>query len=295
MLQQLKQAKMQQKNAQTELSKSLLAEGVGLITREILESAQGGRIAKKFAKTYLEQQQRVQFASIEQNFGIQFDSWLQGVKSFLSNVSIWKRDLKEPNSQQLIKSFDRIYEYARPETKIRQALAILKGISNKPLIYNKDIPQKPPKEEVKEILLPPGSPYTGFRKMENLLKEAKEYVKIIDPYVDEETLDTLLSVPKETSILLLTAFLGGEDREKRFIKLCQRFRAERPKFNIGKCDPRLIHDRFILTHGKGWSIGTSIKDVGKKLSIITELLDNTRGQIETFFDELWKKSKDIMQ
>jgi len=294
MLQQLKQAKMQQKNAQTELSKSLLAEGVGLITREILESAQGGRIAKKLAKTYLEQQQRVQFASIEQNFGIQFDPWLESVKSFLSNISIWKRDLKEPNSQQLIKSFDLIYEYARLETRIRQALAILKGISNKPLIYNKDIPQKPPKEEVKELILPPGSPYTGFRKMEDLLKEAKGYIKIIDPYVDEETLDLLLDVPKEISILILTEFIGGEDKEKRFIKLCQKFKAERPKFNIRKCGPRLIHDRFILTHGKGWSIGTSIKDIGKKLSMIAELSDNARGRIETLFDELWNKSKDIM-
>lgn len=295
LLQQLNQVKLEQKGVQRELKKGILTEGARIIATEVFESATGGRLAKKLTKAYLDQQQKEQLAVIERNFDGQLKSWLENVKSFFSTISIWKSNLKEPNSHQLTGRFDKVLEYVKTETRIRRALATLRGISNKPLIYNKDIPKKPAKIEVEEeILLPPGSPYTGFRKIEGLLNEASGYIKIIDPYVDEETLDLFLNAPINIPILLLTAFTGGKKKGKRFIKLCQKFKAEKPNFEIRKCDPNVIHDRFILTLQKGWSVGTSLKDIGKRLSAITKLSDSLRTDAEKVFDELWNKSESLV-
>lgn len=295
LLQQLKREKLEQKNVGAKLTKSLFAEGARIIATEFFESARGGRLAKKLTKAYLTQQRRQQLAAIERSFEARFRSWLENVKGFLSNVSVWKPNLREPNSQKLIDRFDKVFEYAKTETRIKHALSILRRISNRSLVYNKDIPRKPQAEEKeKEILLPPGSAYTGFRRLEGLLEEAEGYTKIVDPYVDEGTLDLLLSVPKNTSILLLTAFMGGKKKEKRFIKLCQKFKSERPNFEIRKCDPKAIHDRFMLTRRKGWSVCTSLKDIGKKLSAISKLSDNLRAQAEKVFNDLWNKSESLV-
>lgn len=295
LLQRLEQAKLEQKGIQKELKKSFFTEGARIIATELLESVPGGYLAKKLTKAYLDQQQKEQMAVIESNFDRQLMSWLENMKSFLSTISIWKRNLKEPNSHQLTGRLEKVLEYVKPETKIKRAIINLRGFSNKLLIYNKDIPKKSTKiEVVDEILLPPGSPYTGFRKIEGLLNEASGYIKIIDPYVDEETLDILLSTPKSIPILLLAAYTGGKKKGKRFIRLCQRFKAEKPNFEIRKCGPKVIHDRFILTQRKGWNVGTSLKDIGKRLSSITRLSDTLRTKAEKVFDDLWNHSESLV-
>lgn len=181
--------------------------------------------------------------------------------------------MKEPNSHQLIGRFAEVYEYIKLETKINRSIRTLRGISNKPLVYNNEIAKKTKTVEVRQILLPAGSPYTSFRRIEELLKKSIEYIKIIDPYINEVTLDVLLSIPKELPIFLLTANTGGDKKERRLLKLCKRFKTERSGFQIRKCDPKSIHDRFILTRGKGWTIGISLNSIGNKMSIITELLE----------------------
>jgi hypothetical protein len=294
LLEELKLAKLQQKNVQANLGRNILAEGVRYFTADIFESAGVGRTAKKLTKAYLEQQKKAQQALINRNYNIHFDSWMGNIKEFLSTISFWKTNLKEKNSQQLINRFDKVQEYVRPETKISRSIRTLRGISNKPLIYNKEIVKRSKKVEAKQILLPPGSPYTGFRKIEDLLKKTTGHIKIIDPYVNEETLDILLSVPKNLPLFLLTTFTGGENKERRFVKLCKKFKAERSRFEIRKTDPKHIHDRFILTKGKGWSIGTSLNSIGNKMSIITELLKNPRKEAEDIFEDLWTNSQKLI-
>ena len=148
--------------------------------------------------------------------------------------------------------------------------------------------------EEKQSLLPPGSPYTGFRMIEELLRKVDGYVKIIDPYVDEGTLDILSKVTKEVPIFLLTTFKRGNGKEKRFVKLCKKFKIERPRFEIRKCEPKLIHDRFIFTKSKGWAIGTSIKDLGKKMSMITALTEKSLKDTEELFKQIWATSQNLI-
>lgn len=129
--------------------------------------------------------------------------------------------------------------------------------------------------------------------MKEILRSSQGYVKIIDPYVNEITLEFLLNISKGVPIKLLTAQTGGKEKERRLKRACKRFKVERPQFEIRKCEPGLIHDRFILTQTQGWSIGSSLKDIGKKLSMITEISTQTKHEAEKMFDQIWTKSIDL--
>jgi len=108
--------------------------------------------------------------------------------------------------------------------------------------------------------------------------------------VDLHTLDLLLTIPERTPIKVITAYTGGQEKERRLIRACRKFKQERPMFDIRKCDPSLIHDRFILSGSNGWNVGASLKDVGKGLSMITQLSSSNRKRIHDFFDDLWRDS-----
>jgi len=293
LLEQLKVSKLQQKNVQADLGRTFLIEGARLLAVDIFESAKVGRITKKLTRAYLDQQKKKQKSIIEETYNNRFYSWLRNINDFLANISTYKANLKKPNSQQLIGRFSKIEEVVKLETKISRSIRILRGISNKPLIYNQEIKKLTVIEE-KQILLPPGSPYTGFRKIEELLRKSTGYIKIIDSYVDEDILDILFNVAKEIPIFLLTAFTGGKGKGKRFVKLCKRFKTERPRFEIRKCDPSILHDRFILTKNNGWTIGSSIKDIGKRMTMITPLTVDTLKNAEELFKQIWHNSKNLI-
>ena len=131
-------------------------------------------------------------------------------------------------------------------------------------------------------------------KLKEILRSVQGYAKIIDPYVDETTLEFLINIPKGLPIKVLTEYTGGKEKERRFKRACQRFKVERPHFQIRKCKPKLIHDRFILTQTQGWSIGPSLKDIGKKLSMIKEISSQTKDEAEKVFDQIWSKSIDLI-
>jgi len=285
-----------------ELLKDALSEGAGFIARDVLELPGGGRHVRKYTRAFFNQQQKRQLAEAERAVETQFTSWFQSIRGFLSTVSIQKPRLKPTgNSFELVRKLNKVRTYKRLETKIRNTIRILNTFSNQPLIFNKDIPQflkkvqfEKKKKAAKEIVLLPKRPFTGLRELKNILKNADGYVKIIDPYVGEETLDLLIDIPEKLSIRFLTSHTGGKDKERRFRRLCQKFKIERPRFEIRKCDPKLIHDRFILTRRKGWSVGTSLKDIGKKLSMIKDMSSQVKAEMETIFEKIWSNSHELL-
>jgi hypothetical protein len=115
-----------------------------------------------------------------------------------------------------------------------------------------------------------------------------------DHYVDETTLDFLLHIPRDLPIKLLTEYTGGEEKEKKFRRACQRFKIDRPEYQIRKCEPKLIHDRFILTQTQGWNVGSSLKDIGKKMSMIKEISNQSKIVAEKKFEEIWRSAKDLL-
>lgn len=290
LLDQLNQLKRQRANAGAEIRKSIISEGARLLAQDFFESHLAGRFGKKITKSALDQQQKEQYLTQERSIDSRHRYLVQGIRALLSTISIKRKNIKEPNSDRLVARLDRAQEYVKVETRIRRTVLALRSIAKKPFIYNKDIPVQ---RVEKESLLLPGEPFSASIKLKEILTGVQGYVKVIDPYVDETTLEFLLSVPKDLPVKLLTAHTGGKKKERPFKRACKRFKIERPQFEIKKCDRKLIHDRFVLTWTRGWNIGSSIKDIGKGLSMIKEISEQSKSEAEKKFDEIWRSAKNI--
>ena len=152
-------------------------------------------------------------------------------------------------------------------------------------MYNSEIPTI----TLKEVVLAPGSPFRGLLELTKVFKSVTEYVKICDPWADLKTLELFLSIPENVQIKFLTENTGGKSKANRFKNACKAFQNERPGFEVRKGQG--LHDRFILTKKKGWSVGSSLKDFGKDFSALTPLSIEIMKDTEKIFDKLWKKAQ----
>jgi hypothetical protein len=278
-------------NIGTEIGKAVISEGAAAFAANLFESSLAGRIGRKLTKSALDQQQKNQFLIQERNIENQHDSLVRGIRDFVSSVSIKRKNLREANSHELIGKLDRAQEFLRVDTRIRRTITALRSIAGKQLIYNKDIMIS---QTVREIVIPPGEPFSGSLELKGILRSIQSYAKIIDPYVDETTLEFLFQIPENLPIKLLTEYTGGGEKERQFRRACQRFKTERPQYQVRKCEPSLIHDRFILTQTQGWNVGSSLKDIGKKMSMIKEISKQSKNEAEKKFDEMWRNAKDLL-
>jgi hypothetical protein len=290
LLDQISQLK-RQGNIGTEIGKAVVSEGVATFAANLFESSLAGRLGRKLTKSALDQQQKNQFLIQERNIENHHNSLVQKVRDLVSSVSMKRKNLQEANSYELTEKLNRAQEFLKVETRIRRTIATLRGIASKQLICNRDIEAS---QAMKEIVIPPGEPFSSSQILNKILKSIQGYAKIIDPYVDETTLDFLLHIRRDLPIKLLTEHIGGEEKEKQFRRACQRFKIDRPEYQIRKCEPKLIHDRFILTQTQGWNVGSSLKDIGKKMSMIKEISNQSKIVAEKKFEEIWRSAKDLL-
>lgn len=275
LLNQLIQIRSEQDDFRTELGKEVVSLGA----REIL-GRKGGKLVRKI----MEKTERERIRNQEVQIDSQHRGYVQRIRGLLGTVSEWRKNLKEPNSDMLISRLERAQTGVRVATRIRATIKFLTSQKSKRFVYNKDIPII----EEKGVVLAPGSPFTGIIELAKVLGSVSEYVKICDPWVDIETLEALLSVPKGIPIYLLTDESG---KSRRFQNACSAFQVERSLFEV-RLVPGL-HDRFILTKNRGWLLGSSIKDFGKKFSAFTPLLNKDAMETESIYDDLWRKAQPL--
>jgi len=125
-----------------------------------------------------------------------------------------------------------------------------------------------------------------------LLSNVKGYVKIGDPYFEEQDLDIikeLMELDKSMSIEILTSQEGRVDKdlEKTFIDHWKNISSQEPPRTVitvatsRKLGKSAFHDRYILTEGSGLRFGTSLKEYGKgKISEISIMEDNEAYNVE---------------
>ena len=129
------------------------------------------------------------------------------------------------------------------------------------------------------------------KKGQDALKEIftsriDEYVKIWDPYISADSIKLVSNVGNSITIDILTQSKDEIDEVKEEAnKLSNRIIIKKGlKFHD--------HDRFILTKGEGWSVGHSLKDFGKKNSLLAKL--PISSEIEMAFDDNWNESEEII-
>ena len=210
----------------------------------------------------------------------------------------------QPVSIKLIKK-DQIEDHQLLSDAKRLKLAI--ELDNEVLIYV-DILREIEnwlKSSIKEALIyvPAGDIFLASNILKDIFSKCEEYVKIQDPYIDEETFHILQYIPSEIKIKLLTGIKMGWkkeelDRVQRVCRWIERFKAERR----GKFDVRFIgrddtgeppfHDRFIISKNRCWQVGTSLKQIGRgKDTVINELSKREKEEIiEPIFERWWNAS-----
>lgn len=278
LLAQLTQIKESKDGISTEIGKELFILGA----KEVL-----GRTGSKFVRKALTAEERRRIQTHETQIEYQHQNLVTNIKSYLSDVSEKKKNLSEPNSVKFVQRIQKAQEGIRVKTRINATIKALKYINSKTLIFNHEIPIQTPKE----ILLPGGTPFTGYVELKNILSSVTDYVKIIDPYINTDTLERLLVIPNNITIMLLSENTGGKN-ENRLLRSCRDFLIEKPNFKLKKC--KGLHDRYIITKSNGWTIGSSLKDFGRKMSSISPLSNELKKEVEKTFDQLWNKSKPLI-
>ena len=262
----------------------------GWIADQIIDDT--GPLARNITKAYRIAQEIQKLQNEETSIRIVFDEWRKEVEDFLARVSIKRKNLRLPgNSQLLIKRFGRFIDYIKLETRIRHALLELGRITREDLIFNSELPVA----GSKEILLEPGKPFSAHKVLRDILANADRYIKILDPWVNERSLDALLHVKNGVKIQFLCSETGGREKERSFARSVKSLQVEKPLFNLRKAKREEMHDRWIITDRGIWSLSQSIKDIGRRetIAFIAPHSKQMKKKVESFFDSLWEKAIEI--
>lgn len=103
--------------------------------------------------------------------------------------------------------------------------------------------------------------FEGYSFIKNLFQKAKQRIIIIDGYIDYSVLEMLLDIYVDITIITFPS----SNLTNREIQLFQ----QNHKLNVIKNNK--YHDRFIIIDDELYNIGSSIKDIGKKITHISKL------------------------
>jgi hypothetical protein len=115
-----------------------------------------------------------------------------------------------------------------------------------------------------------------------LKNEVNAYLKIWDNYISSDTVKLLSNVPKGTNILVLTQTIYDKTQVKQEVLKLNN------KIEIRIISSNVSHDRFICTTSEVWTIGHSLKDIGKKYTQIIKMPSSAPA--ESAFDSNWIQS-----
>ncbi len=147
----------------------------------------------------------------------------------------------------------------------------------------------PTDQNVIELFFRKGLIHDAYTKIRELIEKTQKELVIIDPYVDHSLFELLKNMhsPTEIAVKILT-----KDNKGDFDHESELFTMQYSKIVIEKRVTSNFHDRFIIIDNSLiFHIGASIKDAGKKVFMINEIVDdkNKKAILESFYDA-WKES-----
>ena len=189
--------------------------------------------------------------------------------------------------------FRRVTEFIRknlgglclPTTAISQHVGQLKPklLAEIDLLCAKLHDSQPPR-----LFLKAGEVFGGNRAARRIFTAAKQTLDIIDKWFGPEVFD-MLEVTQQSLKIRLISGKATKPTKLAYELFNQQF-GERAEFRI--CDPKDIHDRFIIVDGQSaLHVGASIKDWGKSDSLIDSALLVPHKQR---FEELWLKGSVVI-
>lgn len=126
------------------------------------------------------------------------------------------------------------------------------------------------------------TPYSVQRDFEKIFEQATQRILIVDNYIGRKTLDYLL-IAKVPIRIITTSFT-----EQGFDTAKQAFLAQYQSTMDIKVKNGVFHGRFIIADDKYYVVDHSIKDYGKKPSMIVEIVDSDiQKSMLTLFNSNW--------
>ncbi|RIA78340.1 virulence RhuM family protein [Anaeroplasma bactoclasticum] len=111
--------------------------------------------------------------------------------------------------------------------------------------------------------------FEAYSYIKKLLLSAKKEIIIIDGYIDITVLDMLNEIMIPITIYTLpSANITKQDISKFQIN-----------HNLNIIRTNIIHDRFLIIDADIYSIGSSIKDVGKKRFVMTKIITISKDEL----------------
>lgn len=138
------------------------------------------------------------------------------------------------------------------------------------------------------IFIDPEKPYTSKRRFEELLEQLDAEVSICDPYFSSRTLDYVAQIGRATSVRILTENVQDSGRVKRDLAA---FTKEHPtRLEVRVSQPGHLHDRYIIHRDEMFLVGASLKDLGKKQSIVVRLPGSFSAEMSRAFNREWDRA-----
>jgi hypothetical protein len=137
------------------------------------------------------------------------------------------------------------------------------------------------------VFIPKGEVYTAFRKIMEIIQQARTDIIVIDPYADEVVLDMFSALPASVSIKLLTTHT-----KPTFILACKKLYQQRGNLQVRTSSH--FHDRFIVLDGVAcYQSGCSFNHAGAKATVIAKQQDQVRDKVKEEFDSAWLSATPI--
>jgi hypothetical protein len=143
------------------------------------------------------------------------------------------------------------------------------------------------KNMAQPLFIDPEKALTSIRTMENIFETLEGEICICDPYFSGNTLDYIVQCKCAAGVRLLTENVQDSGRAKRDVNA---FKEHQIPLEIRVSQKGKLHDRYILHKDGMLLIGTSIKDIGKKQSIVVQISTSFAAEMSKAFDREWGRA-----
>jgi len=226
-----------------------------------------------------------------------FTEWNAKCDFELSN---YKRTQQVRNFEREKRGVQKLFEKMKPDytilvTKMKNTLYALEIVEKTAVKKEVRLEEKIPSGAIEVITVEKSQPFTTMKRIEAIFQSASGYVKILDKYIGEHSLDFVWKVPSHIPVKILTSIV--EEKTKRTFEAgYKRLQKERlAKVEVRICKPSEFHDRYIITQNELWHSGPSLKDLGiTKWGTVSKIGNSqTKLDIENRFQEIWKTSNEL--
>jgi len=143
--------------------------------------------------------------------------------------------------------------------------------------------------ETAERYIPPRSQFDAYVQLKDTVEQASASLVLVDPYVDDSTLQPLLAVKPTVTIRVLTVKPSGD-----FAHAVERFQQQWGGNIEARKGDKELHDRFLLVDDRVFFSGASFKDLGQKGSVIAEIRTEAIKQaVKKDIETWWKAAQPI--